>query len=522
MRTNTPHWVANRSWWSVPVLLWGLVVGTSLVSHLEDIADNSLSIAVEGARNMFRMVVLTRAWNAEHGGVYLPVSDKVAPNPYLEHPRRDLVTTDGTRLTMINPAYMTRLLSELANTQQGVSFHITSLKPIRPGNEPDAWEQKSLLQFEAGLPEIFELVSGGSGKSSQLRYMAPLKVAPSCLGCHAKQGYKTGDIRGGISVSIPFSLMEGASRSARRQSVLSHLGIFALGSILGLVLLEILRRRWLTLDETIFALEAAQANLAESNQHLRHARDVAEAANRTKSQFLANMSHELRTPLNAITGFSHLLKRKLSDPLHVAPLEQIQGASARLLEMINQLLCLAKIDSGELVQTNEDFEAGALADELFEVLSAKAQTKALAVHFDKSGLELPCWVNGNRQHICEIIGHYVSNAVKFSEQGEIRLALRLSRQENGRIRLRLSVKDQGMGIAPAHVPELFALFHQLDAGTTRRHGGNGVGLILCKRLAELMAGEVGVESTLGAGSEFWLEVSLSPGQAVALPPGGAA
>ena len=505
---TVPDSLAKRAWWAVPVVAWGIAVGASLFSHLADIEAQATQIAVEGARNMFRMVVLTRAWNAEHGGIYLPVGDKIKPNPYLEHPRRDLVTTDGTRLTMINPAYMTRLLSELAQEMDGATFRITSLRPIRPGNEADPWEKKALQEFENGRPELLEVVTAEGGGTRLLRYMAPLKVTPACLSCHIKQGYREGDVRGGISVTLPFSPVEAALAGAKKQSVINHVGIFLLGALFGLVLLELLRRRWLNLGETIGQLEAAKTDLAASNQALTQAKDAAEAASLAKSRFLANMSHELRTPLNAITGFTHLLKRKLGDPKQMENLEQIQRASGHLLDMINQLLCLAKADTGELESVAEEFLVGQLAHELFSELLEKVGGRSLAAALEIEPSIMDTRLRGDHRHIADIARHYMTNAVKFSEAGEITLSVSLLSLGDGKKRLRLAVRDQGIGIGPEHLPNLFTLFYQVDGSSTRSHGGSGIGLILCKRLADLIGGEVGVVSELGRGSEFWLEVTL--------------
>ena len=138
---ETPLFLRQRPWWLIPLAGWGFAVGFSMLSHVEEMRRHTLEVATEGARNMFGMVVLARAWNAEHGGVYVPVSDKAQPNPYLEHPRRDVTTTDGRKLTLVNPAYMTRLIAELAEKTGGTVFHITSLNPIRPKNTPDPWER---------------------------------------------------------------------------------------------------------------------------------------------------------------------------------------------------------------------------------------------------------------------------------------------------------------------------------------------------------------------------------------------
>jgi len=242
---------------------------------------------------------------------------------------------------------------------------------------------------------------------------------------------------------------------------------------------------------------------------LRQAKDVAEAANLAKSEFLANMSHELRTPLNAITGFSHLLKHALTDPQMQGNLGQIQKASGRLLDMIEQLLQLSRADTGKLEQVPERFEVSQLVDEAYAQLQAIAEEKGLATRLVIDRAAMPCWLYGDHRHIATVLKHYLVNAVKFSERGEISLIVDCKPAGDGYTLLHLEVRDQGIGIASEHLPGLFTLFHQVDASLSRRHGGNGIGLILCKRLAELMGGEVGVASTRGEGSRFWLDVRLA-------------
>lgn len=187
------------------VAAYVLTMGLGVLSISADFrhADEAMStLARERGAVLFRLVELTREWNALHGGVYVPVSEFGQPNAYLEHPRRDLVATDGTRLTMINPAYMTRQIAEIAEKADGVRYHITSLKPIRPANQADAWETESLAMFETGRQrERLSLIETDGVPVH--RYMAPLYVKQSCLKCHEKQGYRLGQVRGGISVSMP-------------------------------------------------------------------------------------------------------------------------------------------------------------------------------------------------------------------------------------------------------------------------------------------------------------------------------
>ncbi|TCJ11879.1 DUF3365 domain-containing protein [Parasulfuritortus cantonensis] len=179
MNGDIPAFFRCRLWWFIPLLVWAGMTALSLHANLDDQRRHGFEVATEGIRHVFRMVVLTRAWNADHQGVYVPVTDTVQPNPYLKHRLRDLTTEQGVRLTMINPAYMTRQLSEMAKAEGEVAFHITSRKPLRPANAPDDWERQALDAFERGLKERIELVGTGGGRL--LRYMAPLpSPRPAC------------------------------------------------------------------------------------------------------------------------------------------------------------------------------------------------------------------------------------------------------------------------------------------------------------------------------------------------------
>jgi len=260
----------SRACWLLPQVAWALVIGISLQQSIADIHQHSMELAAEGARHMFRMVEMTRLWNARHGGVYVPVTQDMQPNPYLDVPARDLETRDGMRLTMINPAYMTRQIADIAD-RHDILFHITSLKPLRPGNAPDAWERASLLRFEDGEPEFMQLVKGADG--AMFRYMAPLTVRQSCLKCHVQQGYQVGDIRGGVSVSMPADSIFGADAQRVHWSIVKHLLVFGLVSALVLVFLSHARRRWIQVEsiraEQAEIIAERTAHLSERNEELR-------------------------------------------------------------------------------------------------------------------------------------------------------------------------------------------------------------------------------------------------------------
>ena len=190
--------------WKLAILVglgWTIVIASVIGWNIRNSKLHTETLTTYQARAFFQQIVTARFWNATHGGIYVPVTEKTKPNPYLEDPDRDKITVDGLKLTKVNPAYMTRQIGEIAFNKNLVWFHLTSPKPIRPQNAPEPWELKALNLFSSGTKEYAVFTESDSG-SKLFRYMAPLWVERSCLKCHAKQGYKENDLRGGISVTI--------------------------------------------------------------------------------------------------------------------------------------------------------------------------------------------------------------------------------------------------------------------------------------------------------------------------------
>ncbi|MCK4508049.1 MAG: DUF3365 domain-containing protein, partial [Desulfuromonadales bacterium] len=197
--------------------------------------DTIVKLATVEARASYNKDLVYRRWAAGHGGIYVPVSEQTPPNPYLiQIPERDIETPSGRKLTLVNPAYMTRQVYELGTEQYGVRGHITSLKPLRPENRPDPWETEALQSFENGETVAESIIELNGHKS--LRMMFPMQTEERCLKCHGKQGYRTGDLRGGISVSVPLASYLSIHQAALPKRIAYQAGFWLLG-ILGLVLL---------------------------------------------------------------------------------------------------------------------------------------------------------------------------------------------------------------------------------------------------------------------------------------------
>jgi PAS domain S-box-containing protein len=249
--------------------------------------------------------------------------------------------------------------------------------------------------------------------------------------------------------------------------------------------------------------------VAERSAEVIVAKEAAEAASRSKSEFLANMSHEIRTPMNAIIGLTHLLRRDLDEPRHIDRLSKISGAAHHLLGIINDILDLSKIEAGRLELESVDFEVGRVIDNVISLIREKAEAKRLAVHADLR--EVPPLLRGDGLRLQQILLNFASNAVKFTEHGEIVLRARLLPTDDGRLWVRFEVHDTGIGLSAGQQTELFQPFLQADASTTRKYGGTGLGLAISRRLTQLLGGRIGVGSELGHGSTFWVELPLQPG-----------
>ncbi|GAA0621526.1 hypothetical protein GCM10009422_16610 [Brevundimonas kwangchunensis] len=255
-------------------------------------------------------------------------------------------------------------------------------------------------------------------------------------------------------------------------------------------------------EERIRAFQEHQAHLIEE---LEAARDKANAASDAKSNFLGIISHELRTPMNGVLGAAQLLGATRLEPTQREYLSIIRNSGDNLLSLLNDILDMTKIEAGKMTFEIVDVNVDDLHKRVTGPFQAQAEAKGLTFTAAFEG-DIPAVVRGDPLRVCQVIHNLLSNAVKFTDGGEILYTVRGERTENGQVKFDFAVKDSGAGISPADLERLFQPFTQVDASSTRRFGGTGLGLTISRRMANIMGGDIAVESTVGQGSTFTFSV----------------
>jgi hemerythrin-like metal-binding protein len=482
-----------------------LLVLTSSIWNINNIDRQATYLATEEAKTNWDKDQAFRLWATRHGGVYVKPNKRTPPNPYLSHlPNRDVETTDGVKLTLMNPAYMmAQLLKEYEKIYR-IKGKITAQILLNPANKPDPWELKALKLFDKGVPEVTE--QADIDGNPYIRLIRPMVMTEGCMMCHGQLGFKVGDIRGGVSVSIPLTPYLIAAESSKQTLHITHAAVWLVG------MLAIFFVSWRAYRRETERMQASRV-LNDTITQLLEAKDDAEAANRTKSEFLGSMSHELRTPLNAVLGFAQMLKYDQAFPLssgQVDHVESIISGGSHLLDLVNDILDLAKIDAEEATFNLEEVNANEAVEGCMALMVPIGNLREIKLLNNfSSGTTVSLRTDPIR--FKQTMLNLLSNAVKYNKDGG---SVTVEGREVESGYLRIFVKDTGSGIARKDLANIFEMYHRLGEDAARAKEGTGIGLTVTKMIVERMAGRIGFDSEEGVGSTFWIELPLASNQNV--------
>lgn len=489
---------------------------------------------------LYKQIVLTRRWVADHHSVLVPKSKEAQPSPFLDEP--EVRSMDGTVYVKISPSLITKMLSERASQSGMYAFKLTSDDRLNPENVPDSFEKEAIAHFRAtGVTDSAEgifRIEEREGKTL-LRYAAPVMVNKSCLKCHMAQGRKPGDVGGCLSVLVPMD--EARKAISRNRAILLGGGIGLCGSLVLVLFVAARAMVFKRISEIRAVMESlpvvsraeksdakgdelteisdylslldeklrqqhqelenkiadATKDLSETNKRLESANEELVRLNRAKSDFFADISHELRTPLTSIKGAADLLERKFScdDPTY---LQIIKRNTDHLIRTVVDFLDYSKIESGQLELHMAYGKLGPVVEQA--VLSQNAQTKDKLVHISFIGND-DIIAKFDKQRIYQVLMNLLSNAVRHSPpDGTVEVSVSGS---NGEVQV--CVADNGSGIDPRYHTAIFEKFYQvIDEQAGAMHKGSaGIGLAICRGLIEAHNGRIWVESKPGHGSRFY-------------------
>ena len=470
------------------VMLWTILLGISLFWNIIHQRSHILDLATISARENFNKDQAFRLWGSRHGGVYVPPNKRTPPNPALAHlPDRDITTTKGKKLTLMNPAFMLRQMMNEYDELYGIKAKITGRVLLNPINAADDWELKALGEFEKGTKEIKE--QSEINGLPYLRLMRPMIMKQSCMKCHGHLGFKVGDIRGGVGVAIPLTPYIKNSANSVTATWIYHAGIWVFG-VLALIILDRSNKQ---------QNKDKQRRLALEQEVLQ-----ADKENEAKSEFLSRMSHELRTPLNAILGFGQLLeiKAKNFNDTDNRNVKEILDAGNHLLNLINEVLDIAKVESGNLDIEIERVDVKNVIDECVSLMKNAIKDKNISLIINEEGTHY--FVNADFLRLKQILLNLLSNATKYNKtNGQIKIHYKLVNDN----RICICVSDTGDGLSEEQISKVFSPFERLDIKENIE--GTGIGLTISKHLIELMGGAIGIDSTIGKGTTLWIELNLS-------------
>jgi signal transduction histidine kinase len=464
---------------ALAALVWTLALAASLAWNISLQREKTIDLAKSEALANINKDFAFRQWATAHGGVYVPVdpATNTYSNPYLEVPERDIQTPSGRNLTLMNPAYMVRQMQQNFDSLYGVRGRITSLKPLNPNNAPDEWETRVLKSFERGGREAAEVTTLGG--EPYLRAMRAFMTEKGCLKCHEHQGYKVGDVRGGVGAYVRMEPYLAAERTGIRALSITHGGIWLLGMAgLAFIMLRGAQR----------AREQEQAALALA----RKTRDLARS-NAELEQFAYIASHDLQEPLRMVSSYTRLLARRYQGKLDQDADEFIAFAvdgATRMQRLIDDLLAFSRV--GTRGKPFEPTDCNAVLKDVLDNLQLAIEENHAVV----TRGELPV-LPADASQLEQLFQNLIANAIKFHGEAPPQISIAAQQQADD---WHFTVSDNGIGIDPEHFERIFVIFQRLHGRGD--YPGTGIGLAVCKRIVERHGGNIWVESVPGQGATF--------------------
>jgi hypothetical protein len=487
------------------------------------------------ARAYFKQIVLVRHWIADHGGVYVLKKEGVETNPYLKKIpglEPDIVDSEGNVYTLLNPAVATRELSEYAEREgMVIKFRLTSLKLLNPDNAPTDFERRALLSFEQGQKEAFAIEDEAGIRV--YRYMAPLYVKESCLKCHGQLGYKVGDLRGGISVTIPIQTWE--SDLKRTNIIFISAAIFITLIIIGLFYLlvtrliskplellkhttknittgglsrpvqlktgneiESLAAEFRTMAENLnksyLELEEASHTLEKTQEHLGHCERLT-----TMGTVVAGVAHELGNPLSNIMYELEDLRDSLGklDEETQNSFTVLDEELHRINQIIHQLqgVTRASAEEWEAIDINK-----LLDSKIFSIFFGELRLKNIEIELKLDKTIPP--IKGSKTQITQVLINLIRNAENaIADGGKLEISTRSSTFKDKTTSVEIEISDNGCGIPPEKLPHIFEPFF-----TTKGAMGSGLGLFISYKIIQDHQGGIKVHSELNKGTTFIIEL----------------
>jgi signal transduction histidine kinase len=483
----------------VLAIVWTLLVSLSLGWNFVQSQRGIVELAKAEARGVYNKDLVYRRWAAGHGGVYVPATEETPPSPFLAHvDERDIISPSGRDLTLVNPAYMTRQVHELARAQYGLRGHITSLNPLRPENAPDSWEADSLTAFEQGVVEVSSVEEMGS--ESCLRFMRPMITEARCLKCHAEQGYKPGDIRGGISVAVPLAPYKAVAVRHVAGLAIGHGALWILG-LTGLCCgASHVRERVRQRDRAEHELREVEKALEDQRRQQQRLESIGTLA--------GGVAHEINNPVNGVMNYAQLIIDKTDDAdVRIRELAgEIVNETERVALIVRNLLQFAR-------QSNQQHQSPARMADITTATLSLIQT---VMRHDQIQLQinvpedLPT-VKCRSQQIQQVLMNLMTNArdalnERYPEYHENKTMSVVAREieEDGTNWLRTTVEDHGTGISQEVCDHLFEPFYT----TKPDKSGTGLGLSISHGIVKDHGGRLTVESEVGKYTRFHMDLPV--------------